>query len=438
MKVKKRGGISPSLFFRGRFFRSLCLLLVSIWPAFLASCGGGGSSAPLPPKSWNILVYMDGDNNLGPAALKDLEEMKAAPGSPYVTVVVQLDLPDNVPTRRYRVENDNLVLLEDLGERDMASPDTLTGFLTWADNTLPKADRTVLILWDHGNGWDQGDTPTPPLAAPRPRSIFYDDDNHSPFLSNRRAAKAIRNSGIRIDLLGMDASIMGTLEAMYEFRDLAPVLVASQEVGFASGWDYKAILTALAANPGMDAEGLSRVVVDTYRNYLENVFYPTAPGYERKHTISAVRAGFLDNVATEVDRMAGDLTAAMDNLATRSETIAAIGSARGAVQQIDLYVTPYVYVDLVDLDRLLNRGTRITGLVSEATIAEYHGSARPGAHGVSIVFFRLPEAAPPPLGLGTFDNNYRNYDPLTNTGNAGEFINRYRWDEFLHRYYALR
>lgn len=398
------------------------------------SCGSGGSTPhPPPPKTWNILVYMDGDNNLGSDALKDLEEMNASPGSPYVTVVVQLDLPDNVSTRRYRVYQDNLVLLEDLGELDMASPETLTGFLTWADNVLPKADRTVLILWNHGNGWDQGDTPTPPLAAPRPRSVFYDDDNHSPFLSNQRAAQAIRNAGVRLDLLGMDASIMGTLEAMYEFRDLAPVLVTSQEVGFASGWDYKAILTALAGNPGMDSEALGRVVVDAYRNAMET-FYRSAPGYERKHTISAVRTGFLDNVASEVDRMAWDLTAAMDNLATRSETVAAIRSARAAAQEIDLYVTPYVYVDLVDLDRLLARGTGIAGLVSGATIAEYHGSARPGARGVSIVFFRLPEAT----AIGSFDNDYRNYDSVTNTGNAGEFINRYRWDEFLHRYFSLQ
>ena len=437
MNGRKRGGVSPSLFFTVSGFRTLCFLLIGICPAVLASCGGGGSSAPPPPKTWNILVYMDGDNNLGPAALKDLQEMKSAPGSPYVTIVVQLDLDNNVPTRRYRVANDNLVLLEDLGERDMASPDTLTGFLAWADNTLPAADRTVLILWNHGNGWDQGDAPTPPLATARPRSVFYDDDNHSPFLSNQRAAQAIRNAGIRLDLLGMDASIMGTLEAMYEFRDLAPVLVTSQEVGFTSGWDYKAILTALSANPGMDAEELGRVVVDAYRNSMET-FYLRAPGYERKHTISAVRAGFLDNVATEVDRLGVDLTAAMDNLSTRLETVTAIGSARAAAQAIDLYVTPYVYVDLVDLDRLLDRGTGISGLVSGATIAEYHGSARPDAHGVSIVFFQLPEAAPPPLGLGTFDNNYRNYDNVANTGNAGAFINRYRWDEFLHRYYALQ
>lgn len=66
-----------------------------------------------------------------------------------------------------------------------------------------------------------------------------------------------------------------------------------------------------------------------------------------------------------------------------------------------------------------------------ATVAEYHGSGRPDSHGISVVFFDLPDAKDL-----TYDANYRDYDSGQNIGNGGEFINTYRWDEFLEAYYT--
>jgi len=68
-------------------------------------------------------------------------------------------------------------------------------------------------------------------------------------------------------------------------------------------------------------------------------------------------------------------------------------------------------------------------LVSGGTIAEYHGDARPNAHGMSIVFFRS-------RSITAYDVNYQNYDPVTNRGNGGDFINQFSWDEFLAAYYT--
>lgn len=398
--------------------------------AFLtASCGGGGDeTAPPPPRSWTFLVYLDGDNSLSNAALADLEEMRLATSSPYVNIIVQMDR-QGVSTRRYRVAGGQLELLSDLGELDMASEQTVTDFLVWAKSAYP-ADRTALVLWDHGNGWDQLDTPTAtaqqaPLSIVT--SILNDSDNNSSFLSNYRVRRAIMASGIKLDLLGIDGCNMSTIEALYEFRELAGVIVASEELVSDLGWDYRALLSGLAARPGMTVEEFAGLAVTSYRN-----FYETIPAPEKSATMAAIRSSSLDAIAAGINAVALELGSRLDDPATRAATLSLISQARANVQQIDLYAQAYVYVDLVDLISRLGIASTLPELVSAAMIAEYHGSARPGAHGISIVFFRLPEAKT----FNTYDANYRNYDPLTISGNRGEFINTFQWDELLAKYYS--
>lgn len=388
-------------------------------------------------ENWTVLVYMDGDNSLGNAALSDLEEMKAAGGSENVKVIVQVDLP-SATAKRYRVLQGSLELLGDLGELDMSAPQTLSDFLSWAKDAWP-ADRTVLILWDHGNGWDQGDGPSDPSSKTRVRrSMFNDEDNNgrnAPYLSNHRIKNAIQKSGIVLDVLGMDACTMGTIEVLYEFKDLAPILISSEEVTDDRGWAYSAVLSDLNADPGMGSEGFARMVVNSYKTYYETSYYPTWPTREKLYTIAAIRSSLLPLITFEIDTLALGLMSALDDPEKKSAVLSHITTARATAQDIDLYVQPFVYVDLVDLDGRLGQGTNISQLVSDATIAEYHGIARPDAHGISVVFFKLTEVNGLPAFPLTYDPNYRNYNAATNTGNSGDFIAQFNWDEFLSMYY---
>ncbi len=395
----------------------LVLLSVSV-----LSCSGSRSP------TWTLLVYMDGDNDLGSAAMQNISAMASAGASDNVNVIIQVDLPQGITTKRYRMKNGGWELLADLGELDMAKSQTLTDFLSWAKGVYP-ADRTILVLWDHGNGWDQGDGPSSP--APKiSRSMFNDQDNGDRnFLPNHQIKKAILASGLAIDLLGIDACTMGTIETLYEFREVAPIIISSEEESEAHGWDYYSLLAGLIASPEMSIEDFARLAVRSYRDFYENSFYPSQPAaYDRRYTVSAIRTSYLPLLAGEVDRLAGNLMGLLSDPATAGDAVTLIKAARDTVQPIDRYIQPNVYVDLVDLDSRLGQGTDIAAVTSAATIAEYHGSDRPNAHGISIVFF-------PSRQTSTYDPNYKNFDPLTNTGNGGDFINQFRWDEFLNVYY---
>jgi hypothetical protein len=184
----------------------------------------------------------------------------------------------------------------------------------------------------------------------------------------------------------------------------------------------------------MTPEELARVAVLRYRVWYEGVFFPSAPAFERYPTLAAFRADGLDAVAAAVEARAAELRRALADPARRADAVATLSAARAGAQAIDQHVKPYVYVDLVDLEARLGGDAAIADALSGATVAEYHGAARPGAHGVSIVLFDRPAADT----WGTYDPNYRNYVPATGAGNASEFITRFHWDELLAEFYAAQ
>jgi hypothetical protein len=368
---------------------------------------------------------MAADNNLAGAALGDLEEMKKAPTSPYVTVLVQLDLKGD-QARRYKVTNGQANIVAELGPLNSASSAAVTDFLTWGKQTAP-ADRTVVILWDHGDGWSFQDGLAKSVAK-QAQAILSDDTSKAPLLANVKIRQAFEQAGLKPDILGFDGCNMGTIEALYEFRNLSPILISSQELEPEAGWDYTAILSALATRPGQDQETFAAAIVASYRASAEAV----STTAEHAATLAAIRSVKLELIAGEADRVARLYLSRLADPLLKAQAVTDLTAARKNVQAIDLYAQPYQYVDLADLLPRLDPATTISRLMTDALIAEYHGKDRPGAHGMSIVFYQLPEAKT----YNVFDPNYRKYDPKTGTGSTSAFINRFNWAELLAGFYS--
>jgi hypothetical protein len=336
-------------------------------------------------KQWTVLVYMAGDNDLDSAGAADIAEMKAAGTTADVNVVVQFDRAAGA-TRRYLVrkgtprEKD---VVSTLGETNCGDPAVLEDFVVWGAKSYP-ADHLLLVLWNHGAGWDDsnvyrgdafGDAPPPivrkgrtmanvrgrgaplplrqvraalrrtgralfrttPIVAARTRGIAYDDDAQD-FLDSvelkRVLASVRRKLGRNVDVLGMDACLMGMAEIAYQARGAADLLVGSQETEPNDGWPYERILKALAANPSMTPAQLAGAIV---RQYLAS--YRPNEGV----TQSATELGALPALASAVDRLAKALRAALASPGGRG----AVLEARAATQE---YSAPYDdYCDLGDL-----------------------------------------------------------------------------------------
>jgi hypothetical protein len=417
-------------------------------------------------RNWTIMVYLAGDNNLDSAGVVDLKEMKTVGSSDRIAVLAQFDRAGaKAFTIRYCL-NKGTTLAKDavqtLGETNTGDPKVLEDFVTWGVTNYP-ADHNLLVLWNHGAGWDdanlfQGDVfsgSAPPIvrkgqaiatrganatvkvlplaqaragiartrralfsstvaAAVKQRGIAFDDQAQD-YLDNVELKKVLtkitKKLARKIDILGMDACLMSMAEVYYQMRDVAEYSVGSEESEPGEGWPYDRILTALAATPDMTPGELSKTIVSQYlASYKagDNV------------TQSAIKLTELKPLTTAISGLAKALTKILATPATRSALI----NARAQVQE---YSRPYDdYCDLLDLCDLIDKG--ITAAAVKTATAKVRlaaasaimasgckGSAVDNSHGISIYF---PKRKLSPL--------YKTLD----------FTKQSTWDEFLVAYLA--
>jgi len=224
-------------------------------------------------RQWTIAVYLDGDNNLEPFALKDLDEIERAMPSRGVEVLALVDRAEGFSSdqgdwkgaRVYRVRPDKnegirSELLLDAGEINMGDPAVLQEFMSAALTTFP-AKRQALILWDHGGGWASHVTDD---MAPGMQGSF--DKLTLPELRSAIAG-ALKKTGIgKLDLVGFDMCLMAQLETAYELDGLAGYMVGSEATEPGDGWPYDQVLP-LFTKSKLATRDVAKGIVEAFHGY---------------------------------------------------------------------------------------------------------------------------------------------------------------------------
>lgn len=216
-------------------------------------------------KSWTILIYANGNNDLEPEISKSLLDIEKAGSNSDINIIVQLArAPYNLVktmrpnflgttnidgdwtgVRRYLVKEDinllktrdyNSVLLEDLGDINMADPLTLKEFISFGFKEFP-AKHFLLILAGHGAGF-MGILPDYTLKSPQIMSV-----NGANIAINR----AIEESGKKIDILLFDSCYMNMIESIYEFGidSKSPTYLITPQASPIDGLPYEVIINVL-------------------------------------------------------------------------------------------------------------------------------------------------------------------------------------------------
>lgn len=338
---------------------------------------------------WTILVYMNAASDLHPASVLNMNQMETVAGNPQVRFVVQWKQSrtrypsssfDGV--RRYLVRPDSTsaigseLLDSDMVDGqgfavDMGQVETLRQFVQWGKTNFP-SDRTVLVLWSHGNGW-----------ARKPESdgrAFSYDDQYGTAIQLWQMQPGL--AGLGVDVIAWDASLMQQAEVAFEVRKLAQYVVGSEESPPADGYPYDRVFRVFRDGPDKATNVLCRAFAD---GMVANPPYAT-----RKITQSVIETARLEDLASALDVLGLELQA---NVGSLSEAVPSVRSlaqsySRNSVRQ---------YYDIVDLCTRLEADARVPGSVKAAAATvrarvadavdyERHNAQSPGSHGLAIDF----------------------------------------------------
>ncbi len=213
-----------------------------------------------------VLLYINGDNDLNEAMHDLVRRVHIGATNPEVTVVMVLDWPnkDNLGpanSHRYLVDrlgatNCNFQADYTCGGRyvpeqnvegfpeDLGNPANLSQFITDTITLYPDAKRVALALVGHGGGW------SPNLLAGQPKGhdgqpgiggLLWDDytgngpgNSLSTLDLHQALSDAMTKTKRKIDLLYLDACLMGMWEVAHELRNEVHYLLASESWTWAS------------------------------------------------------------------------------------------------------------------------------------------------------------------------------------------------------------
>jgi len=446
----------------------------TVAPSFQGATGGSlgaaasslpaaGSSSVTPGQTWTIMLYQDADDKvLEQDIYIDFNEAERVGSTDRVKIVAQLDRYQGgfngdgnwTDTRRCFLEQDaDLERInspcQSIGEVDMSDPRVLVDFATWAIENYP-ADKYVLIMSDHGMGWPGGWTDPEPRGGQGGRGIplsqaigdaLYLHDIDS-------ALQAIRDqSGIdALELVGMDACLMGHMEVFTALAPHARFAAASQEVEPAVGWAYTSFLGELAQNPDVTGRELGQWIVDSYIIGDQRVQDPRArQQFIGRGNVSAeALAAQLEQGVTLAAVDLGQIPSAVEGLNQFSLYLQnmnqqVVAKARNYAQPFTSIFgqnVPASYIDLAHFAALLVRESgdqqlrgvveNMFGAFENAVIAEKSGQQKPGATGISIYFPNSQLYSSPAAGP-------QSYIPV-----AARFASVSLWDDYLNFHYTGR
>lgn len=397
---------------KGRIALGLAMAVV------FAGCSDPGSDAASGESgSWTVLHYSMADTDLEPFMVADLNEMGAVGSggdlslralfdrSPEYSDDDALDLGDWVGAKVIDVGEGTGEVVEDLGDVDMADPETLSTFIAQGIEDLP-ADNYALIISDHGASW--------PGIGPDESSDFN-------VLDLAELTKGIEDglgeAGVeKFDLLGFDACLMASYEVASAVAPFADRMVASQELEPGHGWDYASLETL--------QDGAT---VDEFGTALVNGFAGQA---EDEGTEASITLALLD--LTKMDKVDDALNAFSDALGEDTVAVAptvgrayakTLGFARSPDATEDAHLRDLgLMAEAIGAEEkaVAQEAKELQLAIGNVVLKQVAGAATEGATGLSIYFPPIPELAQDSYGAVNSAESWRAF--LASYYEAGEAI----------------
>lgn len=235
-------------------------LLLALYGAvvFLPSCNDDKEPSKQPQTEYTLMLYGCGGGNLDKFMQLNLEEAMLTGANDKVKMTGQIKFsaqyqndPDMKGTHRFILQDE-----DGDGEYDevetldaslpLYDPNNLADFIRWSKQQFP-AKNYILILWNHGNGWDPSDD------APKTRGILQDDNAGGLMMSLDELVEGVKRSDTHLRMIYYDACLMGMVENLCGLTDVADYVLSAAHITPGLGGDYASLIGNLRMGADLEA-----------------------------------------------------------------------------------------------------------------------------------------------------------------------------------------
>jgi hypothetical protein len=338
-------------------------------------------------KDWTFLVYMASNSELSKDSVKTLKQMLNVGSTNAINIVVQVDKQGEANIERIYIQKNKAFLVEantQANEPEIGTSQSLYNFIQWGITNFP-SDNLALVLWNNGSGIKDMDLIDKVLATHRdqiytinPQSgiseINYQFSNNFNlikkiekdyaklfgldiketsskdilsaknrfhiYLTNQDLKNVLEKTkqellnDKKIDLVLMDACHMAMAEVASQIKDSVKLLVASQEIEPALGYNYESLLSPFLNNT-LTPNAFAKNAVIAFENEY-------SPKYAQ-YTQSAINLEQVGKVEQDIK----NLTTIFLHLIELNPNII-IGALKG-VRNSSRFSTEFYDADYIDL-----------------------------------------------------------------------------------------
>lgn len=237
---------------------------------------------------WTFIFYLAADNEQEAYADATIAQLKAGTDGVenHPQILVLIDRLSVDGTEVFEVVAGEVQELATYEEQNTADGTVLEDFATYALG-LAAYENVAFVMKSEGLSW---------------RGIGRDnthDEEIDQLMPTGDLAEALTGKGI--DLLVLEGSLMAFMEVVYELRDAAPILLATQSKIQPDGLPWEMVIEDLGETPGMTSTELGIAITDNHIEYYSDKGNNGVPNLDTSINFAAMTVFDLSHIGAVRD-----------------------------------------------------------------------------------------------------------------------------------------
>lgn len=264
------------------------------------------------------------------------------------------------------------------------NPAHLTSFIQETAKNMP-ARKYILVIWNHGSEFGWGDKEVQSnYPEPVSRAALFDDnldEEGEIALSTYELEKAIKDAGVKMELIYFDCCLTGMVETCYQLKDCTHYYLGSFEFVPGESGEYTVLMNNL-----QDKSSLEEAVKDYVPKTIE--IWHNGSGKEGDHDLSCLD---LSNMEELKDQVKG-YTAHLNNLMLSNDVANSMRYWDRSDNPNRYFFTDDTFSNRISAD-LSSSFNRLAYLLNDETLIAYAKEIEKTCNGMVVthISYGLPE-----------------------------------------------